>query len=79
VTQATESGAVLMNETTGDCFELNHVAADIWKAVCAGKSADAIVTELATTYGIEESVAKGDVETLLTNLARHGLVCPVRP
>lgn len=74
VMQPTESGAVLMDPVTGDCFELNGLGAEIWKLLAAGESSSQIAATLALRYDVPEMTVAADVQTLVTDLARHGLL-----
>lgn len=79
VLQRTESGAVLMDQATGNCFELNHIGAEIWKLLSEGATADAIAAQLSASYEVSQTVVAADVEALVLSLAQHGLVDPHRP
>ncbi len=74
VMQPTESGAVLMDPVTGDCFELNRLGAEIWSLLAAGDSSSQIATKLALRYEVPEMTVAADVQTLVADLARHGLL-----
>jgi hypothetical protein len=74
VMQPTESGAVLMDRVTGDCFELNGLGAEIWNLLAAGESSSEIAAKLALRYDVPEMTVADDVQTLVTDLARHGLL-----
>lgn len=76
VTQPTDTGAVLMDQTTGNCFELNRVGAVIWQALSEGKSTEIIAAELVETYRVKPETAAADVETLVSSLVQHGLLDP---
>jgi hypothetical protein len=79
VTQPTDTGAVLMDRATGNCFELNRVGAAIWKALSEGKSSEVIAAELVETYRVKPEIAAADVETLVSSLVQHGLIDPRYP
>lgn len=74
VLQATESGAVLMDVASGDCFELNRVGAEIWNRLVKGESRETIVAALAAQYDIPGPTLESDVSTLLADLSNHGLL-----
>jgi hypothetical protein len=78
VLQPTETGAVLMDVATGDCFELNRIGTEIWKRVTEGKSREAIVAALASEYDVPGPTLEADVGTLLRDLSRHGLLTATR-
>ena len=78
ILQQTEAGAVLLETSTGECFELNHVGVEIWTSIAAGQAEDLIATALAKRYGITESTAASDISTLVGDLTRHGLLARPR-
>lgn len=55
-------------------FELNEVATLIWD-LCDGRTApEAIASRICEEYGVEPGVAQGDVDELLAELGREGLI-----
>jgi hypothetical protein len=74
VMQPTDNGAVLMDPTTGNCYELNRIGAEIWKLLAAGQPDAEIASTLAARYGVPQSEVAADVARLLADLARHRLV-----
>ena len=65
---------MLVDMTTGNCFELNQIGAEIWDLLSPGITEEAICTALAGRYSVERALLAGDVRTLLEELERHGLV-----
>ena len=79
VLQRTEIGAVLMDQATGNCFELNHIGAEIWKLLSEGAATEAIAAQLSASYDVSQAVVAADVEALVLSLAQHGLIDSRRP
>jgi hypothetical protein len=67
-------GAVLMNGTNGDCYELNAVGARVWNGIEKGEPVSRIVDTIAAEYGVVAEVVRRDVESLVDQLARAGAV-----
>ena len=76
VGQTTADGAVLINMSTGDCFELNRSGAKIWSLLASGNSVSAIAAAVAADHGIAAEAVEADVRALLAELGRRGLVRP---
>jgi hypothetical protein len=71
-------GAVLIDSTTGDCFELNRVGARVWDSLERGEDPVAIVNSLAAEYSVEGAVISSGIATLMQDLARHGILVASR-
>ena len=74
VTQPSESGAVLMNAESGDCFELNRVGSEIWNLICRGLSPTDIANKLIGRYPDSGTLVTSDVNTLVDDLLRYGIL-----
>ncbi|HMF40017.1 MAG TPA: PqqD family protein [Polyangia bacterium] len=74
VAQPTADGAVLMDMSTGDCFELNRSGARIWSLLTAGKSVPDIAAALAADHDAPAAPIEADVRALVAELGRRGLV-----
>jgi hypothetical protein len=74
VVQATETGAVLIHMSTGDCFELNQVGIEVWRLLAEKRTLPEIVAEVARRHVVPEATVDADVRSLLAELTRHGLV-----
>jgi hypothetical protein len=74
VAQSTESGLVLMDIATSDCYELNLVGAKIWAGLSKGETVLEIVASLSAEYGIPSEIAEVDVSALIADLSKHGLL-----
>jgi hypothetical protein len=75
--QLMESGAILLNTLTGDCFELNTVGAEIWNRLLQGDSNRSIVDSIAHGYNVAPPIVEVDLKDLLTTLSKHGLLLSV--
>ena len=69
-----EEGGVLLDLRHGQLFRLNPVGAMILASLQSGHSDGEMAKAIATTYGISEEVALGDVREFLASLAEHQLV-----
>ena len=71
VAQQISTGSVLMDVATGDCYELNHVGAQIWSRLASGEEVPTIAPALSAEYGIPIDQAAADVEILMTDLTKE--------
>jgi hypothetical protein len=76
--QPLPDGAVLLDTESGNCFELNRTGAEIWKRISANEQPTAIADVLAVQYGIQRSEFLADLDRLMNELARHGLLILAR-
>lgn len=68
-------GAILLSTEDEVYFGLNEVGAEIWQRLAKDRSVDAICAELRVRYPeVEEERIRSDVEELLEELSREGLV-----
>ena len=74
VSQPTKEGAVLLEMTTGECFELNRVGAEIWAGLAKGEPLADIVAALARRYDVPPSTIETDARTLIDELEARGLL-----
>jgi len=74
VAQTTDSGAILLHMSTGDCFELNRVGVEVWRLLGEKVTVRKIVETIAGRFAVPEATVEADVRALLGDLARHGLV-----
>lgn len=72
--RALDDGAVLVDMTTGNCFELNRIGTEIWDLLAPGASEETICAALGGRYRVERTVLAQDVRRLLEELERHELV-----
>ena len=74
VMQPMSDGAMLMDTASGDCFELNRLGVEIWTALCDGRSTQEIADELMRKYSADSATVSSDVESLIEDLARNGIL-----
>lgn len=74
VSQPTRDGAVLLEMTTGDCFELNQVGAEIWAALAKGEALGGVIGTVASRYGLPASTIEADARSLIDDLLKKGLL-----
>jgi hypothetical protein len=76
--QSMESGGILMDSASGNCFELNRLGAEIWRRLEAGESTTQVLAALTTSSTVPPDRIEADLRALLTDLARHELLEPRR-
>ena len=74
VMQLLPEGAVLMDSASGNCFELNRIGVEIWKALRLGRSSTEIEDELIGRYSVDRATVSSDIEALIEDLARQGVL-----
>jgi hypothetical protein len=74
VSRRTHQGAILMNTSSGECFELNGVGALAWDLIGRGLALEEIVGEIVKAYRIDGATARSDLQRLVDDLARQGIV-----
>jgi hypothetical protein len=72
-------GAVLVNMTSGACFELNPVGCQVWDLLTEGSTLPRICDVLEKRYEVERAVLESDFATLVESLKVAGLVEIVSP
>jgi hypothetical protein len=69
-----DKGAILMNTSNGECFELNGVGALAWELIGRSVALEEIVDAIVRAYRIDATTARADLERLVDELARKGIV-----
>jgi len=67
-------GLMLVNLTTGAAFKLNRVGALVWRRLDGATDVAAIVADLAKQYGVAVEDLRRDVDALLGDLEKQGLI-----
>lgn len=75
-TADTEYGTVLLDEHSGQYWQLNTTGARVVRTMVDGGTESDAITALVDEFDVDESQAREDVETLLTGLRSAGLVTP---
>jgi hypothetical protein len=78
VVQTLPAGAILVDSSTGDCFELNRVGAQVWERLQRGEDVQGIIDALALEYSLHGSTISADIASLMEDLARHGILIAPR-
>jgi PqqD family protein of HPr-rel-A system len=73
-TADTEYGVVLLDENSGDYWNLNPTGALVLQTMLAGGSTTDAVRSLTDQYSVDPELARQDVDDLLSGLRSAGLV-----
>lgn len=73
-TADTEYGAVLLDEHTGEYWQLNPTGAEVVRLLMAGRTPAEAVQALTEQFDVDEPQARNDVEALLDSLRSADLV-----
>jgi hypothetical protein len=66
--------AVILNLDNGEYFGLNAVAARVWELLAKGCSVNSTFEALLTEYEVDSPVLRADLEELLADLLKAGLI-----
>ena len=69
-----EGGLLLLDDFTSRLFAYNDTASHVWDLLGAGCAEEELAFELARTWGISLSRARGDIQSILTHWRIHGLL-----
>lgn len=72
-------GLMLVDLSTGAAFKLNRVGAAVWKRLDGATDVAAIVAELQTQYRVAAEDLRRDVDALLADLEKQGLITAAAP
>jgi hypothetical protein len=67
-------GGVVVNLRTNRIFELNATGMRVWELIGSRRTADEIAQQLESEFDADPGRVRTEVETLLGDLAREGLV-----
>ena len=67
-------GAVIVDLQTNEIFELNETSARVWEMLEEGSSPDVILTRLVEEFDVETVQAAAELNSLLADLERRGLI-----
>jgi hypothetical protein len=71
-------GAIVLNNLTGDCFELNRTGASILASLKSGRTGREVLALLTAEYAAPPTQMEVDLRALLADfLARGMLISPV--
>ena len=74
VVEPMETGAVIIHTATGECFELNHTALEVWDEIRRRHGVVDIVGGLMKRYDLGVEGAAVDVQAAVEQLLALGLV-----
>jgi hypothetical protein len=69
-----EGELVLLDLASGEYFSLNETGLRLWNGIAQGRSADQIAESIAAEYDVTPANALKDVEQVVAELLRRGLV-----
>lgn len=67
----------VLNNDTGMYIELNETASDLWCSFRDKSSSDELIKYLLKEYGIEENVAKTDVDKFVKDCISNNLLSQI--
>ena len=71
-----EDGLLVVNLETGKTWKLNRVGAAVCHGIEQGGDLDVVATSVAVQYGVAVAKVKRDIEALIADLRKEGLVEP---
>ncbi|MFV0309367.1 MAG: PqqD family protein [Desertimonas sp.] len=71
--------AVLFDRRDGRVHELNPSASAVWLLIDGELDLDGIATELHELLGVERAVIRGDLDGVISDFARRGLLAGTEP
>jgi hypothetical protein len=69
-----DDGAVVMDKTTGDCFELNRTAASVWKGLQSGQTGRDVLVALTAAYKVPSAQIEADLRALLADFLQRRML-----
>ena len=74
VAREIDDGAVLVDMSSGGCFELNWIGFEVWTVLQKRTTIPEICEALTGRYPVTDEVLASDVRDLVDSLVRAGLV-----
>ena len=68
---------VALHVDNGHCYGMEKVTATVWELLAEPTSATALCEQLTALYEVEPDVCRADVERLLSDFRKEGLIEPV--
>ena len=72
--QVVDEDGILVNLDSGFYFSMNPVALFIWNLCDGNHSANTILAEIISTFDVDESTARRDLQAFLTQLEAESLL-----
>jgi hypothetical protein len=73
-TRTTPKGAILVDMTTGRCFQLNRVGSEVWALLESPATLDVISKRIADRYQRSRETVENEICSLAEDLLREQLV-----
>ncbi|MHB8383527.1 MAG: PqqD family protein [Candidatus Binataceae bacterium] len=70
---------LVINLRSGKSYRLDETGGKIWKMLAKGIRSDAIADAIAAEYAIAATTVRGDIDLMLHDLARAGLIASLNP
>lgn len=70
---------LVINIRSGKSYRLDETGGIIWKMLAEGAAAEAIARAISVEYKIAATTVRGDINLMLQNLARAGLIASLNP
>jgi hypothetical protein len=74
VTRDFDDGILIVNLDSGKTWKLNQVGAAVCRGIEAGTDLAQVVAELQRRYGVALETLRKDVDALVANLEKEGIV-----
>lgn len=74
VSRDIDEGLLVVNLQTGKTWKVNHVGAAVCRGLEGGADIDSIVADLAGRYNVAIGTLRKDVDLLIEDLRKQGLV-----
>jgi len=74
IAKMVDADMVLLNLTDGTYYKLNTTGAFLWKELQKGVTPNQVALSLAERYTISAETARGDIDALLKDLHKEGLL-----
>jgi Coenzyme PQQ synthesis protein D (PqqD) len=64
----------ILNVQSGDYYGLDEVGASVWRMISQPHTVAEIIREITSEYDVDLAQCEGDLISLISKLAAHGLV-----
>lgn len=64
----------ILNVQSGDYYGLDEVGASVWRMISQPHTVAEIIREITSQYDVDPARCEGDLISLISKLAAHGLV-----
>ncbi|WP_167203080.1 lasso peptide biosynthesis PqqD family chaperone [Actinomyces respiraculi] len=74
IVRESDDGALMLDTRRGTYWHLNETGLRLVRAVRAGKSVDDVASEIAREHGVERTVVRNDLDSLIADMKRAKLL-----